>query len=56
MKETPVQAMIREVTENELAKLVYQEIETRQRFYQLSNKKDLPDFKQYYTENSQKAK
>ena len=56
MKETPVQAILREVTENELAKLVYQEIETRQRFYQLSNQKDLPDFKQYYTENSQKAK
>ena len=55
-KETDVQAMLREVTENELSKLIYQELETRQKFYQLSNRKDLPDFKDYYTENSQKAK
>ena len=54
--ETDVQTMIREVTENELSKLIYQELETRQKFYQLSNRKDLPDFKEYYTENSQKAK
>ena len=55
-KETEDQTMIREVTENELSKMIYQEVETRQKFYQLSNRKDLPDFKEYYTENSQKAK
>ena len=48
--------MLREVTENELSNMIYQEVETRQKFYQLSNRQDLPDFKEYYTENSQKAK
>ena len=56
MKEDSVQTAVNLLTKTKLVNWLDIEIEIRNKYNDLYNRKDLPDFKQYYTENSQKAK
>jgi hypothetical protein len=54
--ETEIGKALREVTEKYLYKSVREEMETRSGFFTMHSWKESPRFKQYFTENSKKAR
>ena len=56
MQENEIQTATRLVNEDQLIEFLGKEAEIRGKFEYLYNRKDLPDFKEYYTENSSKAR